>query len=180
MKLWVLAVCSSALLLAACGGDDNAHTQSTASTASSSAQTTSQAPVQSTETAQSTVSAAASTLVEKTTEKVQTVAKSAVEQGEQAVNAATQAVQQAVNSAPNGQQIFSSRCASCHGAKAELKALGASKEIAQMSTAEIHAALLGYQSGSYGGQMKAVMQGQAKGLSAAEVDALANYIPTLK
>jgi cytochrome c len=60
------------------------------------------------------------------------------------------------------------KCAGCHGANGEKVALGKSKIIADMSKADIVAALKGYQDGSYGGPMKGLMAAQAKGLGDAE------------
>jgi cytochrome c553 len=67
-------------------------------------------------------------------------------------------------------------CSSCHGAKAEKKALGKSQVIAGWKSAKIVNALKGYKDGSYGGAMKAVMQGQAAKLNDADINALAKYI----
>lgn len=75
--------------------------------------------------------------------------------------------------------IFGQKCASCHGAKAEKSSLGKSKIIANFTEQQIKDALHGYQDGTYGREMKAIMQGQAKALSDAQIDALAKYIPSL-
>jgi cytochrome c len=69
------------------------------------------------------------------------------------------------------------KCIVCHGKTGEKAALGGkSKVIKDMSKAEITAALKGYQDGSYGGAMKAMMVNHVKGLSAADIDAIANTI----
>ena len=68
------------------------------------------------------------------------------------------------------------KCIGCHGANGEKKALGKSKVIKDMSKAEIEASLLGYQNGTYGGQMKGLMIGQVKSLSAGDIKAIANKI----
>jgi len=70
-------------------------------------------------------------------------------------------------------------CSSCHGAHAEKKALGKSKVIAGWKASQTVTALEGYKDGSYGGTMKAVMQGQAAKLSDAQINALAAYISKL-
>lgn len=75
--------------------------------------------------------------------------------------------------------LFAQKCASCHGAKAEKAALNKSQIIANFSEAQIKEALKGYQNGTYGKEMKAVMQGQAKGLNDAQIDALASYVSGL-
>lgn len=75
--------------------------------------------------------------------------------------------------------IFGQKCASCHGSKGEKAALGKSQVIAQFNAQQIKDALHGYKDGTYGKEMKALMQGQAKGLNDAQIDALAKYISTL-
>lgn len=75
--------------------------------------------------------------------------------------------------------LYGEKCASCHGTKAEKQALGKSQTIAGWSASQIEEALHGYQSGSYGKEMKALMQGQAKSLSSEEIKSLAKYISTL-
>lgn len=75
--------------------------------------------------------------------------------------------------------LYGEKCASCHGAKAEKPALGKSQVIAGWSASQIEDALHGYQSGSYGKEMKALMAGQAKSLSGEQIKSLAKYISTL-
>lgn len=75
--------------------------------------------------------------------------------------------------------LYGAKCASCHGAKAEKPALGKSQVIAGWSASKIEDALHGYQSGSYGKEMKALMAGQAKSLSGDQIKSLAKYISTL-
>ncbi len=69
-----------------------------------------------------------------------------------------------------------SKCVSCHGAKGEKAALGKSKIISSMSKAEVAEALKGYQNGTYGGPMKALMKGQVAALSDADMDAIAAFV----
>lgn len=66
-------------------------------------------------------------------------------------------------------------CASCHGTKGEKAALGRSAIMSEMSVAQIQEALLGYQKGTFGGAMKAMMETQVKGMSAEEIEALARF-----
>lgn len=70
-------------------------------------------------------------------------------------------------------------CSSCHGQHAQKKALNASRVIQGWSKDKIETALHGYQNGTYGGAMKAIMMGQAKRLDDAKISALASYISTL-
>jgi cytochrome c553 len=71
------------------------------------------------------------------------------------------------------------KCAGCHGAKAQKHALGVSKIIAGWSAKKIENALHGYKNGTFGGVMKGVMKGQASSLSDNDMKVLANYISKL-
>ena len=75
--------------------------------------------------------------------------------------------------------LYGTKCASCHGAKAEKPALGKSQVIAGWSASKIEEALHGYQAGTYGKEMKALMAGQAKSLRGEQIKSLAKYISTL-
>lgn len=79
----------------------------------------------------------------------------------------------------DGAALYGQKCASCHGGKAEKAALNKSQIIANFSEAQVKEALKGYQAGTYGKEMKGLMQGQAKGLSDAQIDALAAHIAAL-
>lgn len=68
------------------------------------------------------------------------------------------------------------KCAACHGANGEKVALGKSKVMSDLSKAEIVSALKGYQDGTYGGPMKGLMAVQVKGLSEADINAIAEKI----
>ncbi len=71
-------------------------------------------------------------------------------------------------------------CKGCHGANGELKAMGKSKLIKDLTAQQIETALKGYQKGSYGGTMKMVMKAQASRLSAEQIKALSEYISAFK
>jgi cytochrome c len=79
----------------------------------------------------------------------------------------------------DGGTLYGQKCASCHGAKAEKSALNKSQVIAGWKAIQVKNALNGYQAGTYGKEMKALMQGQTKALNDAQIDALAQYIATL-
>lgn len=81
--------------------------------------------------------------------------------------------------ASDGEALFK-KCTSCHGLKAEKKALGKSAVIQDWEIAKIKEALTGYKDGSYGGAMKAVMKGQVASLSTEDIDTLATYVNSLK
>ena len=81
---------------------------------------------------------------------------------------ATLALVTAASAAVNGKA-----CAACHGADWSKKAMGKSKDVSQMTHADIAAALKGYKHGTYGGPMKGVMKGQVAKYSDADLDAFA-------
>lgn len=69
------------------------------------------------------------------------------------------------------------KCVSCHGATGDTAAMGGkSKVISAMTKQEIVDSLKGYQAGTYGRAMKNLMTAQVKGLSAADIDAIAAKI----
>jgi len=70
-------------------------------------------------------------------------------------------------------EVDTKACTGCHGADFEKAAMGKSKIVKDMSKADIETALKGYKDGSYGGAMKALMAGQAKGLDDAKIKAIA-------
>ena len=72
------------------------------------------------------------------------------------------------------------KCAGCHGAAGEKVALGKSKVIANMSEADLTAAMNGYKDGTYGGPMKGLMKGQVAKLSTDDISSLSAYIVGLK
>ncbi|MGZ5208146.1 MAG: c-type cytochrome, partial [Sulfuricurvum sp.] len=79
----------------------------------------------------------------------------------------------------DGKALYAQKCVSCHGMKAEKSALGKSQIIANFTEQQTKDALKGYQDGSYGKEMKGLMQGQVKSLNLEQIDALAHYITTL-
>lgn len=82
-----------------------------------------------------------------------------------------------VYGATAGMKIYGQTCVECHGADGkELSVAG--KAIAGNSGAL--AKLTGYKNGTYGGDQKAVMQGNVGGLSDADMKAVAEYVDTLK
>lgn len=68
------------------------------------------------------------------------------------------------------------KCVACHGANGEKVALGKSKIIKDMSKEDFVASLKGYQDGTYGGPMKAMMVGQVKGMSEDTMNEIADMI----
>jgi len=72
------------------------------------------------------------------------------------------------------------KCASCHGAQAQNKALNKSQIIQGWDKERLVTALKGYKDGSYGGNMKGLMKGQVASYDDAKIEAVAEYISTLK
>lgn len=79
----------------------------------------------------------------------------------------------------NGATLYANKCASCHGKDAKKSALNNSAPIAGWESERLITVLKGYKDGSYGGKMKAIMQGQTKPLSDTEIELLSNYISAL-
>jgi len=73
------------------------------------------------------------------------------------------------------------KCAGCHGAKAEKKALGKSAVIAGQDAATTVKALEGYKAGTLNTHgMGGLMKGQVASYSDADIKAVADYIAGLK
>lgn len=67
-------------------------------------------------------------------------------------------------------------CKGCHGTNFEKKAMNVSKIVKDMTKEEIVTALKGFKAGTYGGAMKAVMQGQVAKFDDAKIEAIATEI----
>jgi len=72
------------------------------------------------------------------------------------------------------------KCAACHGAKAEKKALNKSQIIQGWTKAQLVDSMKGYKAGTYGGAMKGLMKGQVASYDDAKLEAVSEYITTLK
>ncbi len=73
------------------------------------------------------------------------------------------------------------KCVSCHGAKAEKKALNKSEVINTWDAAKLEASLKGYKAGTENNHgMGALMKGQVASYSDADIAAVSKYITTLK
>ncbi len=73
------------------------------------------------------------------------------------------------------------KCAGCHGAKGEKKALGKSEVIAGWDAAKVEEALKGYKAGTRNVHgMGGLMKGQVASYSDADIKAVAEYIHGLK
>ncbi len=73
------------------------------------------------------------------------------------------------------------KCAGCHGAKGEKKALGKSAVIAGLDAAKVEEMLKGYKAGTLNQHgMGGLMKGQVASYSDADIKAVAEYIHGLK
>ena len=78
----------------------------------------------------------------------------------------------------DAEQLYK-KCAGCHGAHGEKSALGKSKVINEMRQETLVLSIRGYQNGTYGGAMKALMKGQVFRLKPYEIEALSSYIAAM-
>ena len=90
-----------------------------------------------------------------------------------------EAVVQVKKNAPSGHSIYAHKCASCHGLKAQKIALNKSQVIAGWDAKKTTEVLKGYQNGTYGSSMKAIMQGQVSTLDDKEIALVSLYISHL-
>ena len=120
---------------------------------------------------------AVSAVAHKTAEvakKVEVKAKEVAKPVEEKSKAAVASTELAIS----GAKLFA-KCAGCHGAHADRKALGKSQVIKGWNKDKIITAIHGYKDGSYGGSMKSVMKSQVSKLSDSEIEALGTYISKL-
>jgi cytochrome c-type protein NapB len=73
-------------------------------------------------------------------------------------------------------EVQTDKCIGCHGERFQKPAMGYSRIVNQMSKEDIIASMNGYKYGTYGGEMKALMAGQATKLSTQEIEAFAQLI----
>ena len=78
--------------------------------------------------------------------------------------------------APTTASVDLNGCVACHGAQFEKVAMGVSKVVKDMSKEDIITALKGYRDGSYGANMKALMQGQVGSWDDAKIEVVATQI----
>ena len=76
--------------------------------------------------------------------------------------------------------ILAKKCASCHGASFEKKALNQSQIIKGWKSDRVVVAITGYKAGTYGGKMKGLMKGQVASLNDTQIKEMGDYIESLK
>lgn len=79
--------------------------------------------------------------------------------------------------AADGAKLFGAKCAECHGGNGKEVSISG-KAIA--GDAGALSKLMGYKSGTFGGEQKATMQASLEGLSDEDIKAIAAYVGTLK
>jgi len=80
----------------------------------------------------------------------------------------------------SGSELYMQKCASCHGKYGEKVALATSQVIAAWPTQKSVDALNGYKEGSYGAKLKGIMKAQVNSLDDAQIQAVSEYISTLR
>ncbi len=85
-------------------------------------------------------------------------------------------------SASTASSIYTQKCASCHGANGDMKAMGSSRAINEMPVKEIEKAIISYASGERKALpfVKSVKEDFVKKHTKEELHELANYIHDLK
>ncbi|WP_236579125.1 c-type cytochrome [Hydrogenimonas urashimensis] len=184
MKKRALAIAVTALVLMSGCGEKKSETKSHEAAPVAKSETTTVKPEKKeesakpekkgAETAATPADEAAAAAKESAQKEVANVAES-VAQGEAEAKESIEKKAEEVKSQIDVATLFT-KCAGCHGMKGEKHALGKSNIIAGQPKEELVKKIKGYQDGSYGGAMKAMMAGQVKGLNADQIDALADYI----
>jgi len=116
------------------------------------------------------------TIVEKKVEL--TTPKVAEQVVETKSETAAPVVEKTIVAVSSGELIYK-KCSTCHGPKAEKKALDKSQIIQGWKASKVVAAINGYKDGSYGSSMKGAMVPQVKNLSESEINAVSKYISGL-
>jgi cytochrome c553 len=112
--------------------------------------------------------------VSQTVDDISKTADQVAQKAQDVANAATSSLYDL----ENGKKVFK-RCVPCHGAKANLSAVGKSQDISKWTKENIAQAMKGYKDGTYGGSTKATMTSMMKILSEKDITDVSSYIPTL-
>jgi cytochrome c len=75
--------------------------------------------------------------------------------------------------------LYAKSCQGCHGADGSKVAMGMTRPLSALTLEEAKAALIGYKTGTYGGEKKAMMERVVKPLSDTDVDSLAAHVAGL-
>jgi cytochrome c553 len=116
--------------------------------------------------------------VESSKKSIQDINQKVEKKSAEVIQSSADSIDKALGAKIDGSKIFV-KCSSCHGQKAEKKALTKSQIIQGWSVSKITAAINGYKNGTYGASMKGVMKPQVSKLSDAEIQAVAKYISHL-
>ena len=198
-KKFLLSVAAAAVIFTGCGDDKQSPATQTAvpvktveSTTTEKVTATVNTVAKKVEEIAQEVQKEAPATIEAAVQKVEEVTKVVMETAPEVVKEKLAVAQQAVveASAPvieavkeatapaiDGAALYA-KCAGCHGASAEKKALGKSKVIKGWTATQTAESLKGYKAGTYGGAMKGIMKSQVANMSDAQIDALSAYIAT--
>ena len=176
-KLTVLSVVAASLLLIGCGEEAKQAAKEATSSVAEKTAAAAEATKEATSSAVEATKEAASNAAEKATEVAKDAKEAVAEKAEEAKEAVEEKAKEATEAASSAAATVNlSACVACHGANFEKVAMGVSKVVKDMTKDEIIASLKGYQDGSYGGNMKALMKGQVAGWDDAKIEAAAAQI----
>jgi cytochrome c-type protein NapB len=187
----LLSVVATSLLLIGCGNEKaseaskveaTAHENKAAESATTPIEKATQAVKETATAAKEAVAqkadeakAVATQAVDKTVEMVHEAEEKIEKRAKEAKETMAKKVEEA-KEALSTPAVNLAACAGCHGKDFEKKAMGISKVVKDMSKADIETALKGYQAGTYGGNMKALMKGQVAAFDEAKIKAIAEQI----
>jgi cytochrome c553 len=192
-KITMLSIVTAALLLTGCGDKSKDAVEeagkSISKTTDKAVAATKEAASKTADVVKETADKAGDSIV-KTTDKAVAATKEAASSVSDTVKEGTATATAAVASATAsvadkaesdaGPAVYV-KCAACHGADGKTKALGKSVVIAGQSKAELVTKINGYKAGTVNvAGMGTLMKGQVASLSEADIDAVAEYISTLK
>jgi cytochrome c553 len=80
----------------------------------------------------------------------------------------------------SGKKIFVSKCQVCHGKKAQLEAYNRSRALNTLTLEEIKTSIKGYQTDQYDRGLAMIMKPYANSLMVEDIEAIYQYIQTLK
>ena len=176
-KLALLSLVAAALILSGCNKKEENTATSSVEVVSSSVHSVSSSAIQEALPGAPLPSSHSASSVQAVQKNITDQIASKVKEAKSSAAALSGSV---ANSAIDAKALFA-KCAACHGPDGKRKALGKSAPIAGMPKDELLKKLEGYQAGTlnqYG--MGALMKAQVAGLSKAQLEALAEYISSLK
>ncbi len=80
----------------------------------------------------------------------------------------------------NGRELYVAKCQSCHGEQGELAAYGRSRELNTLTLEEMKVSIRGYTLNEYDRGLAIIMAPIASSITEEDVDAVYNYLQTVK